>query len=76
MEMRRMTARNGESLTFSAMGLGTGPLEAGVDPHLLVKVENRAPATRLRPSNRKAIASARARGSAGVAHPHKMSHRP
>ncbi len=26
MEMRRMTARNGESLTFSAVGLGTGPL--------------------------------------------------
>jgi D-threo-aldose 1-dehydrogenase len=26
MEMRRMTARNGESLAFSAVGLGTGPL--------------------------------------------------
>ena len=26
MEMRRITARNGESLTFSAVGLGTGPL--------------------------------------------------
>jgi D-threo-aldose 1-dehydrogenase len=26
MEMKRMTARNGESLAFSAIGLGTGPL--------------------------------------------------